>query len=665
MLRQICLGTLYLSLSLNAALVRIEVTERSDILGARTFGSAGAYERVRGIAHFAIDPKAEANRNITDIDRAPRNPAGLVEFSADLYLLKPRDPGRGNGTILFEPPNRGGKGMLGMFNRATSSLDPTESQHFGDGLLLTQGYTLAWLGWQHDVPQRQGLMRLNAPAAQDVTGWVRSEFVPDRKLTRFSLGDAAHVPYPVLNPKTVILTARDGIRGQRRPVPRELWRIDNNIDVVLSTPAEPGRIYEVVYESANPPVAGLGLAAIRDLISYLKHDAPGLRPKYALGFGTSQSAMVLKALVYEGFNADEKGRKVFDGIFANVAGGRRATFQRFTQPSRTAGPLRNASFSTTDQFPYSDATTTDPETRITDGLLVRAGKSGVIPKIIHTNSSYEYWGSVGALLHTSVDGKNDLTLPATSRVYMLAGGQHGPASFPPDGSRGQNLPNFNDYRWIHRALLDRLRSWVTEGKEPPPSLHPTLAAKTLVPMDGYRFPAIPNVSVPRGPHVAERLDFGSTYRKVGVIQHEPPRLGELFAALVPQADGDGIDIAGVKMPWISVPLGTFTGWNLRSESIGASRELLGQTGSYIPFPRSKAIRLAQGDPRSSIEERYTSESVFLTKIRNAADSMSRDGFLLEADISDIVASAKRQREWALRGSPSQHAHERSTASGNP
>jgi hypothetical protein len=662
MLRHTCLSTLCLSLSLSAALVRIDVHTRGDVLDGRAFGKAGAYEGLNGTAHFAIDPKFDSNRNITDLEKAPRNAAGLVEFSADLYILRPRDPARGNGTVLFEPPNRGGKGMLGMFNRAITSLNPTTAEHFGDGLLLNEGYTLAWLGWQHDVPVKRDLMRLTVPVARGVKGWVRSEFVPDKKMTRFSLGDSAHVPYPVLDTETAVLTVRDGVRGKRQKIARDAWHIENNTDVVLLQPMQPGRIYEVIYGSADPPLAGLGLAAIRDFISYLKHNAEGIRSKYAIGFGTSQSAMVLKALIYEGFNADEKGRQVFDGIFSNVAGGRRATFHRFTQPSRTAGPLRNASFSTTDQFPYSDTTTTDPVSGISDGVLVRAEKSRAIPKIIHTNSSYEYWGSSGALLHTTVDGKHDLALPATSRVYMLVGGQHGPASFPPVSGRGQNLHNFNDYRWVHRALLDRLRTWVIEGKEPPRSLHPTLSTTTLVRIDQYRFPAIPNVLLPSSPHRSERLDFGPSYRNAGVIDYEPPRLGKLFAALVPQADSDGIDIAGVKMPWISVPLGTFTGWNLRNETIGAPAELLGQTGSYIPFPPTKAVRIERRDPRSSIEERYTTEADYLDKIQGAANALSRDGFLLEADTPKIIALAKDLWDWAIQGHQKRPPDARSSAS---
>lgn len=466
---------------------------------------------------------------------------------------------------------------------------------------------------------------MSVPVADGVTGWVRSEFTPQKEIARFPLGDSGHTPYPVTDPSKVSVTVREGIRGKRQPLNRGSWKVENKTELVLSRPAAPGQIYEVIYESAQPPIAGLGLTGIRDLISSLKTDT-SRSLTHAIAFGTSQSAMLLRALVYEGFNADEKGKHVFDGIFAHVAGARLLTFHRFTQLSRTAGPLRNASFSTTDQFPFSDVAMTDRETGTKDGLLARALRSGTVPRIIHTNSSYEYWGSLGALLHTTLDGKADLSLPPTSRVYMLAGGQHGPAPFPPVRGGGQNLLNFNDYPWNLRALLGCLQAWVADDKAPPASEHPSLTARTLVPITAYSFPAIPNVVVPRSPYFSERLDFGASYRKLGLIDNEPPRLGKAFTTSIPQADRDGIDIAGVKMPWVSVPLGTFTGWNLRTPAIGMSTELLSQTGSYIAFSRTERERTESADLRLSIEERYRSETEYLSKIREAGMSLVQSGF---------------------------------------
>ena len=379
--------------------------------------------------------------------------------------------------------------------------------------------------------------------------------------------------------------------------------IENNTDVVLSDRCSRGVFTRLSTESADPPLAGLGLAAIRDFISYLKHNAEGIRSKYAIGFGTSQSAMVLKALIYEGFNADEKGRQVFDGIFSNVAGGRRATFHRFTHPR-----VRRVHFGTRPfQRQISFPTQIQPrQTRYPELVMAYwfARRNHARFRRSFTRTLRMSTGDPRALCFTPQSMEN-----TTSRCRLhLESICSREANMVPlrsrqSGGRGQNLPNFNDYRWVHRALLDRLRSWVIEGKEPPRSLHPTLSTKTLVRIDQYRFPAIPNVLLPSSPHLSERLDFGPSYRNAGVIHYEPPRLGKLFAALVPQADSDGIDIAGVKMPWISVPLGTFTGWNLRNEAIGARPSCRARRVRISHFRKRRQSESSDAIRARSIEER--------------------------------------------------------------
>ena len=301
----------------------------------------------------------------------------------------------------------------------------------------------------------------------------------------------------------------------------------NKTDIVLAKPAIPGRTYEVIYESTDPAIAGLGLAAVRDLISFLRYGGSDLYRsiRHAIGFGTSQSAMLLKALVYEGFNADESGRQVFDGIFSHVAGGRRSTVHRFTQHSRTAGPLRNASFSTTDQFPFSDVTTTDRETGITDGVL-QASKSHTYRRSFTRTLPTSTGAQLERLCTRPSTAKMTWRFPPRRECTCWREAKHGPASFPPAAGRGQNMANFNDYRWIHRALLARLQEWVAEGKEPPPSAHPSLSSKTLVPIRDYAFPSIPHVAVPGMPHVSERLDLGPSYRKRGVIRSRTTALGK-------------------------------------------------------------------------------------------------------------------------------------------
>ncbi len=599
--------------SLQGALLRMEVAQRSTILNGRSFGVVGAYELLRGRAYFAVNP---SRTKVTDILLAPTSREGKVEFSADFIVLRPVNPNNGNQTLLLELPNRGSIGMLQLYNRARASQNPELPEHFGDGLLLKEGYTLAWLGWQHDVPPNASLLRAYLPTAREVQGLVRGEFTPLHPATRIPLGDAGHVPYPVVQFQS--LTVRDGIDGKRWIVPESEYTIEAS-EIVLKNPASPGRIYEFIYRAANPAIAGLGLAAVRDFVSAIKNEG-GYQIKFALGVGVSQSAMALKALVYEGFNADEEGRRVFDGLQPHVAGGRRSTFERFAQPSRTSGPYRNASHSTTDQFPYSDAEETEPHTGRRDSILRRANAANVVPRIIYTNSSYEYFGSGGALIHTSLDGKRDLKLPITTRIYFLSGGQHSPAAFPPQRGNGENLPNWNDYRWLLRAALRNLFEWVTANAEPPESRYPMLRDGSLIP-DSRTYPI-------------KYLDFGPEYQAKGIAGLQPPKVGRNYTVLAPRADADGNDIAGVKMPWVSVPLGAFTGWNLRTAAVGATGQLLANTGSYIPFEEQKVRQL------------YPSQSTYETRIANAAEILVKERLLLPGDVPEILKFATRTWAWS-------------------
>lgn len=629
----------------SAALLHIDVRERSTVLGGRAFGATGAYEHIKGKARFAVDPEGARNRSIVDIRFAPRNPNGLVEFSADVEILRPVDVSKGNRTLLFEVVNRGSKRMLVTFNRARPSQDPSTLEQFGDAMLLNQGYTLVWLGWQADVPRREGLMRLYAPAATGQKGLVRAEYTPEHAVEAIPLGDSNHVPYPVLESEPVTVTVRDEIEGRREPMPKAEWTIDPAGFIRLHRPATAGRIYEVVYTSSDPAVAGLGLAAIRDLVASLKREH-----RYALGFGISQSAMLLRALLYEGFNQDEAGDRVFDGILAHVAGGRRSTLQRFTQLSRTAGPLRNASLSPTEQFPYAEVDQVNHISGRKDGVLNKARAAGVVPKIFYTNSAYEYWGSGGSLVHTTTDGTHDLTLPATTRLYVFAGGQHGPAAFPPQRGRGQNLSNFNDYTWSLRALLTSLQRWVAEDVLPPASVYPTLREGTLAPLDNYNFPRVAGVDLPARIHTPALLDFGADYESAGVITKEPPRVVGHYRPLVPQADKTGNDVAGIHMPEVACPLGSYTGWNLRNPRIGAAEYLLGSTGSFIPFVVSAADADAKGDERPAVFDLFKNQADYARCVQSSADKLVKNGFLLRTDVKPIAEAAARHWEWFMRTS---------------
>ncbi len=632
---------------LSAEVVRMEIQSRGDLLGGRAFGLAGAYEKLTGKVCFAVDPTNPNNRIIADIDKAPRNAQGKVEFSSDLYVLRPRQPERSNGVVLYEVSNRGGKGMLGFFNRAAFSLDPASEAELGDAFLLRQGYTLVWLGWQWDLPQRPGLMRLYAPAARGIKGLVRSEFVITETATRQLLSDRLHIPYLVADPEDpkAILTVRDKVESPRRTIPRSQWRFSaDRTSVEMPAGFEPHKIYEAVYTAEDPVLVGLGPAAVRDFLSHLKYGAspiPGIHRAYA--FGVSQSGRFLRTFLYYGFNRDEAGRQVLDGVMAHVAGGGRGSFNhRFAQPSRDAHPFMNT-FYPTDIFPFTDVAQTDPETGLTDGLLSRAQTSSTAPRIFYTNSSYEYWGRAASLIHTTIDGKADAAIPDNVRIYFFAGSQHGPAPFPPTRTIGQQLNNPNDFRWAMRALLAAMDRWVTEGKAPPPSVYPRIADGTLVAPEAVDFPKLPGVRYSTRIHKAYRADYGPQW-KAGVVTREPPAIGKAFPMLVSQVDEDGNETGGLKMPDVAVPLATYTGWNLFNEKSGPTDELSSMAGSYVPFPRARAERERNGDPRRSIEERYHDRDQYLGRVAGAALALVEQGYLLESDVPAILKQARRRWE---------------------
>jgi hypothetical protein len=655
-----------LLVNLQGAVTRVEVKSRTDLLGREAFGSAGAYEKVIGIVHFAVDPRNAHNQVITDLDKAPVNSKGLVEFSADLYILRPKDPRRGNGTVLFEVCNRGHKGLLPFFNRAQGSPDPKTEAEIGDGFLLRHGFALVWVGWQFDVPRQEGLMRLHAPVAsnkgQPITGWVRSDFVLPQRTFDFSLADRNHIAYPALDPDSPMntLTVRDSVLGARKQIPRAEWlfaRAEAGRPVPDATRAylkegfEPGKIYEVVYRARNPVVVGLGLAAVRDLIAYFRHDPQSVLPaRYAYAFGISQSARFLRHFLYQGFNADEGGQNVFDAVLCHVAGGGRGSFNhRFAQPSRDAHPF-SAFFYPTDIFPFADNELVDPETGDRDGLLTHILSPAVLPKIFYTNSSYEYWGRAASLIHTTLDGKSDLPLMENVRIYFFAGSQHGPGRFPPElhpdmNYLGQQKTNPNDYKWSMRALLLAMDRWVKSGTLPPASRFPRIADKTLVPLTELAFPSLPGLRLPRQLHKAYRVDYGPDFKK-GIIDYEPPRIGHPYVMLVPQVNRDGNELAGILLPEIAVPLATYTGWNLRDPHIGAAEELAGMVGSYLPFPQTRDQRIRLADPRASIEERYPNKARYVSLFTDAVMGLMKDGFLLPEDLPPLLDRAREHWDYA-------------------
>src|SRR6476469_4296098 len=283
----------------DARVVRLRIERRELILSGRAFGAAGSYEKLVGRVDFALDPSLPRNADIVDLKLGPRNARGEVEASADFYMLKPVDPARGNGRLFYEVGNRGGKSMLATFQKAAPSPDPTTDAQFGDAALMQQGFTLLWMGWQWDVPDRLGTMRMEMPIATEngkpITGIVRGNFILNERAKIAEVADRAHKAYPPVDPDSAenVMTVRDDPTAKGQIVPRNRWRFTGPGTVTLDGGFEPGRIYDVVYRTSNPRVLGFGLSGARDLISFLKYDTtaanptPGLR--YAIGWGVSQS----------------------------------------------------------------------------------------------------------------------------------------------------------------------------------------------------------------------------------------------------------------------------------------------------------------------------------------------------------------------------------------
>ena len=585
-----------------AAVTRVEVTERVDL-------PVNGYERIAGKVYFAVDPKLPANRSIVDIDLAPRNAAGLVEFSADLLVLRPKDAAKSNGTAFLEIANRGSSPFWGALNLGAARGMPGK-QDMGDHFMLDQGFTLVWVGWQFDVSGSNNV-KLYAPVLANVTGKVRTEILVNQKATSETL------PYAVASVPSGSLTMRDKADGQRIAIPTDQWKL-NGDRLEFAAGFEPGKLYDFVYTAKDPTVAGLGMAAVRDYISYIKHRG---EVKRAIGAGISQSGRFLRSFLADGFNGDEKGQKVFDGVWAHVAGGGHGDFnQRFAQAGRTSGQFSGVDFPT-DLPPFHP-----------DELLARSEKAGVAPKLLLSNGSHEYWGRAAGLNHVSDDGKRDVSPSGEVRIYYVAGTQHSTGGAP--NPLVQNPTNPMDWSFFQRAMVVAMNKWVTDGTAPPASQIPRIDKDQLVTVPALRFPRIPGVNVVKTAYAPRRLDMAQ----------EPPKVGDPFPALVPQVNADGNETSGIRLPELQVPLATYMGWNLRNPSIGAPTEQYPLTGSMVAFPRTRAEREKSGDPRLSIEERYKDQQEYLAKVEAAAHELAKQRFLLEADVPQVVARAKQRWE---------------------
>lgn len=652
MMRRTCgLATLCFLLSACAAhaeVTRVQIRSRTDALGGRAFGNVGPYEVLTGTIEFAVDPANPHNQVIVDVDKAPRNAQGRVTFSSDIWVLKPKDASKGNGVLFFDVVNRGNKSLLSVFSRGKRATDFTTEAEFGDAYLLKQGYTLVFVGWQFDIATGKTLVGFDAPIATEngrpIKGWVRMPFISDEPATAVRYGaeynTATYLPVNI-DDQSYRLTVREGTFAPPRLLPRSSWRFARNDKgamvpdaavVSLDGGFKPGLTYELAYETQNPPVAGLGMAAIRDAASAFRYGANQIATgKLAYLYGASQTGRLIRQMIHEGFTLDEQGRKVFDAAFIQTGAVGFGSFnERFAQPNEL-GPF------TQTKFPFLYKTTTDPLTGREDGLghLIPAGLE---PKLFLVDSSSEYWdrGRVAAMRHTSMDGSADLDDAPNVRVYQLAGTKHGAGYYPAADNGGQFKENVNDYRWAQRGLLAALDAWTRNGNEPPPSTHPNLKDGTLIAHKDLRFPALPGLQQPTFVPGGYRADVPSPY--------------SAMPFLLPKVDVDGNEVSGIRLPIISVPLATLTGWQFRSARVGAPSTLIAMAGAYIEFPKTKADRERTKDPRLSIVERYATRAEYTKRVRAAAARLADQRFVLREDIEPITEELGAQWD-AVMGAP--------------
>lgn len=635
----------------------ISIETRDTILHGKAWGAAGPYELIKGKVFFGTDPLIPQNRKVTDLEFAPVNAEGLVLSSADIEILKPLDTEKSK-VALVEVSNRGGKFTPSYFLNGNGTwLDPESASTYGDGLLLEEGLTIIWVGWQFDLPDEKELLNfvtptIHYPEGTPIIGQVRSDWTLDEATHNLGLGHRTQIGYPVYDPKSDlhVLTKRPGRNAERQQVPRDQWdfgRWENGVVVTDDRSIyskhgfEPGMIYELVYYSSKPVLVGLGLTAIRDIISYAKYDPASICPvDHGLAAGVSQTGRFLRQFLYQGFNLDEQGRKAFDGMMIITAGAGRGSFNhRFAQPSRDAHRY-SAFFYPTDIFPFSGKMQIDPVTKNRDGLLIHLPEA-LQPRIMSINTGYEYWGRSASLIHTDPSGRRDITPMENERIYHIASGQHFVNTFPPFATdRKAYVGNPLEFRPNYRALLIQLLSWVTRDQEPPRNTYPRIADKALVSPDDVRYPKMPAFTPGQQPQEPYRADYGPDWSR-GIISNQPPILGEPFPVLVPQVDSNGNETGGIRNVELEVPLATYIPYSLRENMAGGNGEIADFRGKFIPF----SINPEPDEGRPAIRQLYEDKQDYLTKVRRYLETLAGERFILSRDLHRILERSRDYWNW--------------------
>lgn len=644
-----------------AELSKIEISERETLSDAAV---GFTYERITGVMYFTIDPNASGNQEIADIEFAPTNAAGLVEFSTDFKLLVP-SADIANGSLVYMVNNRGG-----------GSVAPEQS--LSEHPLSAEGFTYLLTGWINEISSAPGRLRLHAPIVSYdngvITGPVRYEIGVNAPAQRVEIAGAGHLAYEPSPTgfRSASLTRRQLQEDPRIPLERsqfnmEVERVaDSNqpiVTVELAGGFEPGLLYELIYEAQNPVLSGAGMAGIRDAISALRY---GVRLNIELAgqiaslgipdvtdsmsYGYSQSGRLLRLFMYDGFNTDLAGRRVFDGVIPFIAGGGFGMFNnRFAMPTRTNGQHENQLYPN-DLFPFTYGESTDPFTGETDSILGKSIAAGTAPKVMHIQTSNEYWVRGGSLPHTNPEGTADAVIPDNVRFYSLGGSQHGSGSGQPGAPRGGQLPaNPNMWAPFAESLILAMHKWIADDQLPPPSRYPKIADGTLVPShlsDGQINPdawrPMAGINHPRKSYVIARGEYGGRFRSERIIDSHPTATDQYYGTLVPAVNSDNNDFKAstVLPPLTSVPLASFLPWNLRAPALGAETELLRLSGAYIPFSRDAQAASNRSDGRNTIDALYSSYQDYLDQYEAATDELIAEGYLLPEYKTRLMAIAE-------------------------
>ena len=640
---------------------------QSPTFEGRTFGpdgKVGPYEKLRGKAFGEVDPDDPRNAVITDLKLAPRNARGNVEYSMDIFILKPIDLTKGNHKLLLDFNNRGEMRVAALNDTATSN-DPTRAAQAGTGFIMNLGYTIVGNGWDFGASSEDDGMTIQVPTARNRDG--SSITGPSYEYINFDDGKSVRyvLTYPAAtrDKSKATLTVRARLDDPPEKIPESAWEYVDDKTIRLlpaGTPFKQSHVYEFVYTAKDPVVAGLGLAATRDLVSFLRHtvkdEAGNANPlagdvRYTFSFSISQPSRTLNDLLAFGFNEDEQGRRVIDGMLKWTGGGSGDQINyRFAQTGRTERNRQNHLYPE-GVFPFAYPVMTDHLSGKTAGRIARCQASNTCPKIFDANSANEYWVKAGSLLHTDTRGR-DVPDPDNVRFYLISGLSHGVGNVTSRGQCQQFLNPTSPFPAL-RALLMALDQWVVAGTAPPSSLVPRQTDGTavmavprpghqtaVVPQEALGWPAIPGVTYTGVITSRYFLDFGPMLGQ-GIIAHYPPPLSgrTAYPHFVSKVDQDGNETAGIRLPPVAAPIATTTGWALRREGFGAN-EGCEANGQHIPFASTKAARLAAGDPRLSLEERYGTHDGYVTAVARAAEKLEQQRLLLRADVQAYIDQAR-------------------------